>query len=186
MTDHVESELKLPVADLAPVRDRLAAAGGECLRPAAREHNVLFDTAERRLADRHCALRLRRWGEQAWLTFKGPPTVADGVKSRHEIETRVADPDAAEALLRALGYRPVVRYEKDRESWRLGTVRVELDHTPVGDFVELEGPVAELAPAATRLGLEPARSLGSSYLALWQRHRAEHPELDLGPDMVWP
>lgn len=186
MSDAVESELKIPVDDLAAVRVRLREAAAARLEPSTREHNVLYDTAEHHLAASHCALRLRRRGGHAWLTFKGPPSFAGGIKSRAELETEVSDPAAADALLRRLGHEPVVRYEKDRETWCLTGVTIELDLTPLGAFVELEGPVAALAATATRIGLDPSQSLAASYLALWCRHRAEHPELGLGIDMVWP
>ena len=76
-------------------------------------------------------------------------------------------------------------HEKLREEWRLGRLLVTLDHTPMGDFVEIEGPEDELAAAAAGLGLDPALAAHGSYLSLWQAYRADHPELDLPVDMVF-
>jgi len=75
-------------------------------------------------------------------------------KTRVEIETEVGDYDAAFSILTALGYTPVWRYEKYRESFRLEDVSVTLDHTPIGDFVEIEGPAPAIRPAAGRLGFD--------------------------------
>ena len=43
-------------------------------------------------------------------------------------------------MLRALGYRPVFVYEKFRSEWSDGKGHVVLDHTPIGDIAEIEGP----------------------------------------------
>ena len=43
-------------------------------------------------------------------------------------------------ILDHLGLQVVARYEKDREMWLVDEVSVVLDHTPMGDFVEVEGP----------------------------------------------
>jgi adenylate cyclase class 2 len=76
-----------------------------------------------------------------------------------------------------------MRYEKQRESWMLGETRVDLDHTPMGDFVELEGPTDSLEATAHRLGLDPERAVAQSYIGLWRDFRRQHPEL--GRDMVF-
>jgi adenylate cyclase class 2 len=115
------------------------------------------------------------------LTFKGPATWDGAVKHRREIELEVSSEEAISSLLGALGFAPWMRYEKFRESWALGAVKVELDHTPMGDFVELEGPSSELEPSARALDLDPSRSVAQSYVGLWQSHRRRHPEL--GRDM---
>jgi adenylate cyclase class 2 len=97
------------------------------------------------------------------LTLKAPaPSGAqsDQHKARVEIEITVNDYDAAFAILTALGYSPAWRYEKYRESFRLDDVIVALDHTPIGDFVEIEGPPDAIRPVAERLGFDwTARNL---------------------------
>ena len=76
-----------------------------------------------------------------------------------------------------------MRYEKYRESWRLAEVRVDLRHTPMGDFLELEGPADSLAASARGLGLDPTLAVAKSYISLWRDHRRRHP--GLGRDMVF-
>jgi len=186
MADARETELKIPVDDLDAVRRRLAAIGAGRLHAEAREVNLLLDTTDRRLAAARCALRLRWWGGRCWLTFKGPPSWEGDVKCREEHETEIGDAAAVERILGGLGFVRAVRYDKDRERWRTGQVTVELDRTPMGAFVELEGPVGSLAATARELGLDPARAVPDSYLTLWRRHRERHPELGLPEDMVMP
>lgn len=180
-----EQELKIPVADLEPLRKRLAAAGATRTTPAGLEMNVLFDNPTGELTASRHVLRLRYAGGSWLLTLKGPPVYRGAVKEREELETRVDDGNMVTAVLDRLGFRPVVRYEKERESWRLGEVEVALDHTPMGDFVEIEGPIERLEDAAHRLELDPQQAVRASYVALWQSYREQHPELDLPIHMVF-
>ncbi len=180
-----ETELKIPVTDLEAVRRRLEAAAATCLQTAVEELNVVHDDAAGSLLGSGRTLRLRRYAGRMVVTFKGPTEYHGPVKSREEIELAVADLDALATIFARIGLPPVVRYEKVREEWRLDRLLVTLDHTPMGDFVELEGPEEELAAAAVGLGLDPDQAARGSYLSLWQRYRADHPELDLPFDMVF-
>ncbi len=119
------------------------------------------------------------------LTLKGPPSYPGGVKTREELETVVEDGEAVAAILERLGFAPRVRYEKDREVWRFEGAEVALDHTPMGDFVEIEGAGDEIPELAGRLGLDPGAAVRGSYVTLWETHRAAHPELGLPVDMVF-
>jgi len=181
----VECELKIPVADLAEVCDELRAAGAVPLGQSGREVNVLFDTPERSLAVSGQALRLRRFSGSWIMTFKGPVSYRGRVKEREEVELEVEDGQALADILQRLGLSPAVRYEKDRQLWRLGEVEVALDHTPIGDFVELEGRREALDEVALSLGLDPTQAVRSSYLALWEGFRNSHRGDDLPRDMLF-
>lgn len=100
---------------------------------------------------------------------------AGGIKSRVELETAVASAGQTLAILAALGFAPVRRYQKRRESWALREVVVDLDETPMGAFVELEGESPLLQPAAVELGLDPRAAARGTYLDLWAAFRAAHP-----------
>jgi adenylate cyclase class 2 len=180
-----EVELKIPVADLGRVRTRLEAADGEQIHGALREVNVLLDTANQELTAAGFLLRLRRIGNRHLLTLKGPPVYTGPIKEREEHELVVEDAGVMATVLERLGYRPVVHYEKDRETWRLGSVIVTLDHTPMGDFVEIEGPRHDLHAVAAAIGLDPAAAVRGSYVSLWHEYRHRHPEQDLPLDMVF-
>jgi len=192
-----ETELKIPVADLNGVRERLSAADAELRRRRQREVNVLFDTLDGALYGQGRALRLRRFGQEWILTHKGPARYSGQVKHREELELGVADGEVLAMILERLGLVPWVRYEKDREVWRLQVdleqegadaadpedltlaghdVEICLDHTPLGDFVELEGPERVLGGACEQLGLDPGLAVRGSYVALWDEHRLRHPE----------
>ena len=179
----IECELKIPVDRLDDVRRGLADIGADRLTADLHEDNVLFDTADGRLASAGQVLRVRRVGGRQLLTFKGPATFAGAVKQRLEIELEIPSSEPISELLHALGYAPCMRYQKQRESWSVDDVRVELDHTPMGDFVELEGPTDALEATAARLGLDPAEAVAQSYISLWRLFRQNHP--GLGRDMVF-
>lgn len=152
-------------ADHGAVRERLAEAGAE-RRGAVRQADTYYAAPHRDLAATDEALRIRRErtddGERAELTYKGPK-VDSTSKTREEHESAVADPDAVDAALRALGFEPVATVEKARERFVLGEYAVTLDAVAdLGEFVEVERAVDdEDAVAAARDGaLETLPALG--------------------------
>jgi adenylate cyclase class 2 len=181
----IETELKIPVSDLTAVRTRLTGLEAQLTSENGREINVLLDTEDRQLARRGCLLRLRSYHAARILTFKGPASFDGGVKARPEHEAKCENLEQMHTVLEALGYRRVARYEKDREAWRVGGVEVVLDHTRMGDFVEVEGPSALLGPVTRSLGLDPADAVRGSYMSLWAEFRESHPERALPHDMVF-
>jgi len=180
-----ESELKIPVDDLEVVRVRLRTAGAGCTGRLEREVNAVLDAEDHRLEEAEQLLRVRRFGGRWTLTFKGTQSFQGPVKQREELEIGVSDGVTLIEIFARLGYRPARRYEKDRELWRLEGVEVALDHTPMGDFVELEGSAALLEATADRLGLDPATAVRGTYVDLWQRYRELHRELELPESMVF-
>ncbi|MFM9024690.1 MAG: class IV adenylate cyclase [Planctomycetaceae bacterium] len=166
-----EVELKFRVADAAAVERQLADLGAPF---AAAEEQVdrYFAHPARDFAATDEALRLRRVGDHAALTWKGPRLDAT-TKTRREIELPLAIPaDGATAiarwtdLLEALGFRPVREVAKRR---RIAVVHrdgheieVALDHVAgLGDFLEIELWSAEEGLDAARRHVEAlARELG--------------------------
>lgn len=152
----IESEVKFHINDLEKLRVELIARGAIVTQSRHLERNTLFDDAGHSLARRGMLLRLRSALDTV-LTLKAPAPPGQHStqhKKRIEIETTVGDFDAAFSILTRLGFAPAWRYEKYRESFRLDGVTVSLDHTPIGDFVEIEGPPESIRPAADRLGFE--------------------------------
>jgi adenylate cyclase class 2 len=110
---------------------------------------------------------VRRYGEKGVVTLKGAAVLERGLKSRTELETRVASPEVLADILSSLGFLPLFRYEKFREVWSLGAAEVCLDETPLGRFVEIEGAEAAIHAAAAHLKLVAREFLTDSYPALW-------------------
>lgn len=179
----LETEMKMPVASLAAVRQRLIVSGATRLLETTLEDNWVLDDAGGSLRRDGRLLRLRCYGGKTLLTFKEPGEFKAGVKSRPEFETVVESAEGMLVILAALGFSPVRRYQKRRETWSFAGLQVCLDETPIGSFVELEGEAATLGPAAQRLGLDPARAVAGTYLDLWLAFRSTHPNAP--EDMVF-
>ena len=148
-----EVEIKLSLPSASQGRRLLRQAGFRVLRRRVHEDNLVFDTPQGRLRSDGLLLRLRVAGPVATLTFKGPPCKGK-YKSRLETETTVNDPAAFREILHRLGFRQVFRYEKYRTEYLGldGQGVVALDETPVGVFLELEGPPAWIDDTSRILG----------------------------------
>src|SRR5271167_2936086 len=123
-----EIEVKFLVDDLQSLERHLASLGFRCITPSTHEVNTLYDFPGQKLRRRGELLRLRAYGETWRLTHKARAR-ASKYKSRAELETGVTDGRHMDAILHALGYRPVFVYEKFRSEWGDGTGYVVLDHT---------------------------------------------------------
>ncbi len=167
MSEPRETEVKLRLASPDPVRERLRALGAVLVRERHFEENVLFDDAGGSLREGGTVLRLRQTSYGGVLTFKGPREVEDGIKSREERETAVEAPEQVRAILRNLGYRPVFRYQKYRESWSYRGQEIDVDETPIGAFLEIEGDAPGIAGVARELGFSPSDYLAESYVGLF-------------------
>ena len=165
----VETELKLRIPGTGPLRPLLAALGFREAHPAQRETSVLWDRGgELRAAG--SALRTRRYAGAFRLTWKGPKVPDPILKIRPEHETGVEDGEALEAILRALGFEPVLRMEKVRAVWQRAELEACLDEAPFGCYLELEGDPQAIRAAMEGLGLAPDRAEPRSYPELYQAH----------------
>lgn len=174
---YIETEVKIrfPQGPEA-ARALLEQHGYRLKQERTLESDQVFDreTGDLRTSDQ--LLRLRRSGERAILTYKGPGRSARH-KSREEIETAIADPDAFTRLLERLGYLPRFRYEKYRTKFALPGEpgEITIDETPIGVFLELEGPPNWIDQTASRIGLSASAYLTRSYAALYAEYRRSNP-----------
>jgi adenylate cyclase class 2 len=172
------------------------------------EENVIFDTPQGGLAKHGQLLRIRTETPEVRgksktagpkrrvvLTFKQPmvPTPVPGLenssygsyKIREEIELEVTDPGNLTRIFEGLGMSGWFRYEKyrttfrmpDSKAWAAGLL-IELDETPIGTFVELEGPAGAIDRAAEELGFSKHDYVLKNYLRLYMedcRRKGEQP-----------
>src|SRR5579862_3744089 len=109
-----EVEIKFNVADPKQLARKLRANGFAIVHKRTHEFNTLYDlitTEGSELRSRGELLRLRKYGEQWLLTFKGKSEAAKH-KSRVELETTVEDGNAMEQILQSLSFVPTFQYEK--------------------------------------------------------------------------
>jgi len=171
-----------------------------------REENLIFDTPEGGLAKHAQLLRIRTETPEkvlktrvakpprVVLTFKRPMVGTTGFaegaapghhKVREEIEVEVADGGVLTKIFEGLGMRGWFRYEKYRTSYKLPASKrwaagllIEFDETPIGTFVELEGPGAAIDRAAQEFGYSRRDYVLRNYLTLYMedcRRRGEQP-----------
>lgn len=114
----IETELKLQLPptladfDAHEVLQRLSP-GGHRRGVSKKLHAVYFDTADRDLAKRGMALRIRHSGRKRIQTLKAPASGSLGLQSYRELEAEV---DGSEPNLAKLGDRVLAR-ELRREIW---------------------------------------------------------------------
>jgi adenylate cyclase class 2 len=168
--NHREIEVKVAVADLKALEEQLVSLGFQILHPRVLESNVIYDTPEGALRGRGELIRIRQAGAVATFTYKGPATVLRH-KEREEVESLVSSPENLDLILQRLGFVPRFRYEKIRTEWAIpgdeGVLMV--DETPIGTYMELEGPPAWIDRLAVELGYCEADYLNLSYARLYAR-----------------
>jgi len=155
------------------------------------EQNTLYDTPQADLRRRHWLLRVRietpapssffpGGGKGALLTLKtpAPAFISSRYKERIERELTVGNPRAFSASLRHAGFRPGFRYEKFRSRFRPPGLHLDLDETPIGVFLELEGAPRAIDRAARALGFTPRDYIRATY---WDLYAADCRRLGLAP-----
>jgi len=164
----LEQEVKLAFGDYEAARAAVTSAGARLVASPRLQDDRLFDTRDGDIRARGCTLRIRREEGEAQLTFKGP--VQPGpVKTREETEIGVSDAAQLETILAALGLTPWFRYQKRRETYLLDNAKVEIDQTPIGVYVEIEGPPDAIHRIAAALERTPADYVLDSYRSLYAK-----------------
>jgi adenylate cyclase class 2 len=187
-----ETEIKLAIRDLKGFARKLKKMGAKTVGSGdgrVHEFNTIFDTPEGGLAKHGQLLRIRTetaggkgkagGGKRIVLTFKQPMLRAvddEGArfKVREETETGLTDSGPLTKIFEGLGMRGWFSYEKYRTTWKLGAkerwakdLLIEVDETPVGTYVELEGPPEAIDRAAEAFGFSRRDYLVKNYLTLY-------------------
>lgn len=179
-----EIEVKFSIPSAEGLVPAVLTAGAVCEQPMQFERNLRFDDENGNLKKNKQVLRLRDNGGTAILTYKSDKNSSDGLADREEIETHVEDFERTRLILERLGYKIVFIYEKYRSIYSLRDTSIFIDHTPIGDFVEIEGPDEEaIRQTAEQIGLIWELRSGKGYWAVfksWKNQNA-YP----GRDMVF-
>ena len=168
----LETEIKIQISskELETLRSQLINIGASQISPRKHESNLLFDFSEGTLRNSNCALRLRTYGKQTTLTFKGITHSDPIFKQREELESLVSDKNQIQQILHNLGMNICFEYSKFREiySYTTGTkqVLIFLDETLAGTFVELEGSSKNIQNLANKLGWTPDQFIQETYISL--------------------
>jgi adenylate cyclase class 2 len=167
--NNTETEIKLYTPDHAEIEKRITAAGGLLTAPRVHERNIRYEDAQHTLTGRHIVLRLRQ-DTRARLTYKEDfaDEDQDGL-SRYEAEVEVSDFATMDTILRKLGYRSYMIYEKYRTTYMLDDAEIVLDETPLGNFVEIEAEKSAIQRIVRQLDLSDAPRMSGSYGVLFER-----------------
>ena len=192
-----ETEIKLKIDNPKSFLRALKKLGAKPVSHRAHELNLIFDTPDGGLAKHGQLLRIRtetpaarvknssrKSSRRSLLTFKSPPDqlamgpVAPSADRRHkvreEIELVLTDPAPLQKIFEGLGLKGWFRYEKFRTPYRLPArfkwakdLVIDFDETPIGTFVELEGPGPAIDQAARELGYNSSDYVLKNYLVLY-------------------
>ena len=164
----LEIEIKLVAASPQKTRSLLRTHGFSVIKPRIFESNIVLDNPQGSLRERGLLLRVRRAGKLFTCTYKGFE-MPSPYKRREEREFTVSDFDECLAVFAALGYHESFRYEKYRTEFARPKEpgHVTLDETPIGVFMELEGPSRWIGPTARSLGYPQKVWITASYAALY-------------------
>jgi len=171
----IETEIKLRIegagkAGAAKARASLRRHGFAIIAPRVFEQNLVLDDERGSIRERGMLLRVRGAGKVITCTFKGV-AVTGRHKSREEREFRASDLDSCIALFAGLGFRETFRYEKYRTEFARDHEpgHVTLDETPIGVFMELEGPARWIDRTARELGFPVTAYVNDSYVKLYEQ-----------------
>jgi adenylate cyclase, class 2 len=192
-----EIEIKLRIQDLPTIQRKIKSLVATP-QPRVQEQNTLYDTPQSHLRRRKMLLRLRietsapqnaptaTRKERVILTSKAPPQ--DQLTRKHkphykiraEREQAVAQSSREYAkALASLGFRPTFRYDKFRTTFHLPNLHLDLDETPAGIYLELEGTPKAIDRAAKALGFTKKAYLRATYWDLYSadcRRRGTKPK----------
>lgn len=174
----LEIEIKIKIADgtagIEDTRARILANDFQVLHERAFEKNIALDTPDGKLKDRKCLLRIRKKRNTNIVTFKRPlekPILAEetSYKIKQETEVEVSDFESMENIFTGLGYEVFFIYEKYREEFQKSEVKIMLDETPMGNYIEIEGPEEAIDRTARELGCSKNDYIIDNYLTLFRR-----------------
>ena len=173
--EHRETEIKLKLdASIAHVAARLRSLGATLQRPRHFEDNYILDDARGRLRRSGSLLRVRLTPASSTLTFKGPCRIVRGTKQRDETETDLPDGALLLEILERAGMRCAFRYQKHRTIYRLASILMTVDETPIGNYLEVEGSAGAITRFARKLGFEESEFITATYHELFLSYIKAH------------
>lgn len=179
-----EIEIKLRITDIPELLRKIKKLH-VIPQPRLREQNILYDTPQSHLRRRKMLLRLRietpadhhapanPAKERVILTSKAPPQPQRNnrpsrykIRAEREQVASISSRQYAQSLT-SLGFRPAFRYDKFRTTFRLQDLHLDLDETPAGVYLELEGTPKAIDRAAKALGFAKDQYLRATYWDLY-------------------
>ncbi len=162
----IETEVKIRIKDIDSTVKRIIQQGARLEKERYLEENTLYDFSSQLLYKKKQALRLRKISKKTFLAFKGVPQKSRKFKIREEYEAEVKNEREFKKILKSVGLSPTFQYKKNRRVFRKKRLKICLDETPVGDFLELEGEREDIVKTAKALGFSKKEFIKSDYIQL--------------------
>ncbi len=174
-----ETEIKLRIRHLPALLQKLKSLGCRC-HGRVFERNTLYDTPDQdfRRGDRLLRIRTETPARSQFapggpgrtvITSKAPTPARESGRFKEKLERElVATRLDWQAAFRSLGLRTGFIYEKYRTSYRQKGLHLDLDETPVGVFLELEGSPPAIDRCAEALGFSRSDYIRGTYWDLLQ------------------
>lgn len=164
-----ETEVKIEIKDVDKIKDRIRSLGAELIKDRHLEENTLYDFPDQLLYRQHQALRLRTANKKIFLTFKGTPQKSRKFKIREEYQTEVKSTKNIKKILKELRLVPTFKYKKYRSVYRIRRLKIFVDETSFGKFLELEGERNEIVKIANALGFSKKEFIKLDYIQLMKQ-----------------
>ncbi len=171
---NLEIEIKIKIDNIIETKKKILNLGFKIFKEKTFEYNITFDKEDKQLSKNNFLLRLRKTDYANTLTFKGPVLKSNepqNYKKREEIETEVSDFDKTRKILYLLGFQLSFIYEKYREIFSKGNVKIMVDQTPIGSYIEIEGKESEIDNTANQLGYNKSHYITQSYHSLFLKSK---------------
>ena len=162
----VEIEIKIRIDNLKKINEDLFSLGAKLYKPRYFEENILYDFPERKLLKKNQALRLRSVGKKSIVTYKGTPQKSRKFKIRDEYETEVKNKKQMQKIISSLGLKQTFSYQKYRTEYRTKNLKICLDETEAGRFMEFEGKREDIITFTKKMGFTKNKFIKTDYISL--------------------
>jgi len=169
-----EIEVKIEIKDIDGIINKITSLGAELIKNRYLEENTLYDFPNQLLYRKHQALRLRTADKKAFLTFKGAPQKSRKFKIREEYQSEVKSTKNIKKILKELRLVPTFKYKKYRSIYRIHRLKICLDETSFGIFLELEGERNEIVKVAQALGFSKKEFIKLDYIQLMKQREVKN------------
>lgn len=163
----LEVEIKAKIKNLDEFKNRLNEMNVNFLKEEVHE-DIYFNHPCKDFAKTDEALRIRKIGDETFLTYKGKRFDTE-TKTREEIEIK-CDKEISEILM-LLDFKAVAKIKKRRSKYQFKNLHICVDEVDeLGNFVEIEceclSEKSKIFEILKHFGIEKSETITKSYLEL--------------------
>jgi len=168
MSNDIELEIKFLIksSDIEGLRKKIMKMPGIFYEGKVYEKTTMFDNLSGQMQKEDARLRVRQISEdknskdqKIEFSYKRRIKADGGIKQEEEIETSfIADIDYFFKILNKMGYQITTSYERYREIYKDGDIKITLDEFPFGYILEIEGEENKIKDICRFLYLDISKS----------------------------